>query len=431
MSRAQPEPHAGATTTAAPRFGRRWTICALLLFATTINYVDRQVIGILKPVLGEEFGWSEIDYGNIVFAFQASYALGLLLMGRLLDRLGTRRGYSFAVAFWSLAAMAHAAVGSVGGFIAARAALGLGEAGNFPAAIKAVTDWFPRRERALAVGILNAGGNVGAMLTPLIVPAIVLTLGWRWAFIVTGGLGLFWLVAWLAIYRRPEETPQLSAAELAHIHSSPIEAGSKTPWLGLLRHRQTWAYAVGKFLTDPIWWLYLFWLPDFFSRGFHLDLKSFAIPLVVVYLAADVGSVGGGWLSSRLMKRGRSPNAARKLAMLVCALAVLPVVLAPRVHDVWTAVALISLAAAAHQGWSANLLTLPSDLFPGRVVSSVVGLGGMFGAIGGMLIAKVASAILQQTGSYIPIFLIAGMAYLVALLLIHLLVPRMQPAKLD
>ncbi|HZV39361.1 MAG TPA: MFS transporter, partial [Pseudoxanthomonas sp.] len=301
----------------------------------------------------------------------------------------------------------------------------------FPAAIKAVTDWFPRRERALAVGILNAGANVGAMLTPLIVPAIVLTLGWRWAFIVTGGLGLFWLIAWLAIYRRPEETPQLSARELAHIRSSSIETGGRTPWLGLLRHRQTWAYAVGKFLTDPIWWLYLFWLPDFFSRGFHLDLKSFAIPLVVVYLSADIGSVGGGWLSSRLMQRGRSPNAARKLAMLVCALAVLPVALAPRVHDVWTAVALISLAAAAHQGWSANLLTLPSDLFPGRVVSSVVGLGGMFGAIGGMLIAKVASAILQQTGSYVPVFLIAGTAYLAALLLIHSLVPRMQPAKLD
>lgn len=431
MSPARPDPRADAVAAAAPRFGRRWTICALLLFATTINYVDRQVIGILKPVLGEEFGWSEIDYGNIVFAFQASYALGLLLMGRLLDWLGTRRGYTLAVAFWSLAAMAHAAVGSVGGFIAARAALGLGEAGNFPAAIKAVTDWFPRRERALAVGILNAGANVGAMLTPLIVPAIVLTLGWRWAFIVTGGLGLFWLIAWLAIYRRPEETPQLSATELAHIRSSPIETGSRTPWLGLLRHRQTWAYAVGKFLTDPIWWLYLFWLPDFFSRGFHLDLKSFAIPLVVVYLSADIGSVGGGWLSSRLMQRGRSPNAARKLAMLVCALAVLPVALAPRVHDVWTAVALISLAAAAHQGWSANLLTLPSDLFPGRVVSSVVGLGGMFGAIGGMLIAKVASAILQQTGSYVPVFLIAGTAYLAALLLIHSLVPRMQPAKLD
>lgn len=430
MSLAQPDPRAD-TAASTPRFGRRWTICALLLFATTINYVDRQVIGILKPVLGAEFGWSEIDYGNIVFAFQASYAVGLLLMGRLLDWLGTRRGYTFAVGFWSLAAMAHAAVGSVGGFIAARTALGLGEAGNFPAAIKAVTDWFPRRERALAVGILNAGANIGAMLTPLVVPAIVLTLGWRWAFVITGGLGLFWLAAWLAIYRRPEETAQLSAAELAHIRSSPIEAGSKTPWLGLLRHRQTWAYAVGKFLTDPIWWLYLFWLPDFFSRGFHLDLKSFAIPLVVVYLSADVGSVGGGWLSSRLMKRGRSPNAARKIAMLICALAVLPVVLAPRVHDVWTAVALISLAAAAHQGWSANLLTLPSDLFPGRVVSSVVGLGGMFGAIGGMLIAKVASAILQQTGSYIPIFLIAGMAYLFALLLIHLLVPRMEPAKLD
>lgn len=430
MSPAQPDPGT-VDAAAAPRFGRRWTICALLLFATTINYIDRQVIGILKPTLAQQFGWSEIDYGNIVFAFQASYALGLLLMGRMLDRLGTRRGYSFAVGFWSLAAMAHAAVGSVGGFIAARVALGLGEAGNFPAAIKAVTDWFPRRERALAVGILNAGANVGAMLTPLIVPAIVLTLGWRWAFIVTGALGLIWLVAWKAIYRRPEESARVSAAELAHIRSEPIEAAGKTPWLGLLRHRQAWAYAVGKFMTDPIWWLYLFWLPDFFSRGFHLDLKSFAIPLVVVYLAADIGSVGGGWLSSRLMQRGRSPNAARKLAMLVCALAVLPVALAPRVHDVWTAVALISLAAAAHQGWSANLLTLPSDLFPSRVVSSVVGLGGMFGAIGGMLIAKIASAILQHTGSYVPIFLIAGTAYLVALLLIHLLVPRMQAAALD
>lgn len=416
---------------AGRRPGHRWVICALLLFATTINYVDRQVIGILKPTLEAEFGWSEIDYGNIVFAFQASYALGLLLMGRLLDRLGTRRGYSLSVVFWSLAAMAHAAAGSVGGFVAARAALGLGEAGNFPAAIKAVSDWFPRRERALAVGIFNAGANIGAMLTPLLIPFVTLAWGWKAAFVVTGALGLLWLIAWQWVYRRPEESRFVSPAELAHIRSEPVEPGTRMPWLSLLRHRQTWAYAAGKLLTDPVWWLYLFWLPDFFSRNFHLDLKSFAIPLVVVYLAADVGSIGGGWLSSRLMKHGRSANAARKTAMLVCALAVLPVMFASQVHNVWAAVALIALAAAAHQGWSANLLTLPSDLFPTRVVSSVVGLGGMFGAIGGMCIAKIVGAILQHTGSYVWIFLIAGTAYLLALALIHALTPRMRPAALD
>ena len=412
----------------ARRGGHRWVICALLLLATTINYMDRQVIGILKPVLSRELGWTDIDYGDIVFAFQASYAVGLLLMGRLMDRLGTRRGYPLSVGIWSLAAMGHALASTVPGFIVARAALGLGEAGSFPAAVKTVAEWFPRRERALAVGIFNAGANVGAMITPLLVPWIVSAWGWRAAFVVTGAMGLLWLLAWWLVYRSPEESRFVTAAERDYIRSDvAAEPAARIPWRTLLLHRQTWAYAAGKFLTDPVWWLYLFWLPDFFNRTFKLDLKSFALPLVIVYLAADAGSIAGGWMSSRLIARGWSVNAARKTAMLACALAVVPVMFASQVGNVWAAVGLIALAAAAHQGWSANLLTSPSDMFPARVVSSVVGLGGMFGAIGGMLIAKATGSILQHTGSYLPIFIIAGTAYLVALALIQLLVPRMTP----
>jgi len=318
---------------------------------------------------------------------------------------------------------------SVAGFIAARFLLGLGEAGNFPAAIKVVAEWFPKRERALATGLFNSGTNIGALITPMVVPWITLTWGWYWAFVATGAIGLLWLAAWLPIYRPPEEHPSLSPSELAYIRSDPADPVTRVPWSAVLPKRQAWAFMLGKFLTDPVWWLYLFWVPDFLNRNYAINLGSMGPPLVAIYLIADIGSIGGGWLSSALIKRGWTVNAGRKTAMLVCALAVLPMMFASGAKDLWVAVALISLAASAHQGWSANLFTLVSDTFPRQAVGSVVGLGGMAGAIGGMLIAKLTGYLLQVTGSYVPVFLIAAFAYLVALGVIHLLVPRLEPAR--
>jgi len=428
----------------------RWVICALIFFATTINYVDRQVIGILKTTLQDEFGWSEIDYSNIVFAFQTAYAIGLLLAGRLIDRLGTKRGYAIAIVIWSIAAIAHAeatlfgpwvawvfglagfaVLPSVAGFIAARFALGLGEAGNFPAAIKTVAEWFPKRERALATGIFNSGTNVGALITPIVVPIITLAYGWYWAFVVTGVLGFGWLIWWWISYDAPERHPRLKPAELALIRSDPAESTTPIPWARLFPHRQAWAFAIGKFMTDPIWWVYLFWIPDFLNRNHGLDLSGIGPPIVVIYLVADVGSIGGGWLSSSLLKRGWTVNRARKTAMFVCAAAVTPIVFAAQTDSLWLAVALISLAAAAHQGWSANIFTLVSDTFPRRAVGSVVGFGGMAGAIGGMLISKVTGYLLEFTGSYLWVFVVASTAYLAALLVIHLLMPRIEPVNFD
>lgn len=434
----------------------RWVICALLFFATTINYVDRQIIGILKPTLVAEFGWTdERTYAAIVFSFQLAYAIGLLLAGRIMDKLGTRLGLALAVVLWSVAAIAHAGAhwmpgltlptlnldattgltvvslsAAAAGFALVRFFLGLAEAGNFPASIKAVAEWFPKRERAFATGIFNSGSNVGALLTPLAVPWITLHWGWQAAFVATGALGFLWLAFWLIFYHEPETHPRLSPAELAYIRSDPTEAVTPLKWTRLIGYRQAWAFAIGKFLTDPIWWLYLFWIPDFFSRNHGLDLKSIGLPLVVIYLVADVGSIGGGWLSSAFIKRGWTVNRSRKTAMLICALAVVPIVFAARVSNLWVAVALVSLAAAAHQGWSANVFTLVSDTFPRRAVGSVVGFGGMAGAVGGMLVSIVVGAILQSMKSYVPIFLIAGFAYLVALAIIHFLVPTLAPAKL-
>jgi ACS family hexuronate transporter-like MFS transporter len=319
---------------------------------------------------------------------------------------------------------------SVAGFIAARFALGLGEAANFPAGIKAIAEWFPRRERAFAAGLFNAGTNVGALAAPLIVPWLTLSFGWRWAFLVTGGLGFVWLLLWWRSYLAPAAHPRVGAAELAHIRSEPDDGVASLPWRAILPHRQTWAFAVGKFITDPVWWLYLFWIPDFLNSNYGLDLSTVGPPLVAIFLAADAGSIAGGWLSSRLIARGWSVNAARKTTMLTCALLVLPIGLAARTADLWTAVALVALAAAARQGWSSNLFTLTSDMFPRQAVASVVGLGGMMGAISGMLIAGVIAAILQMTGSYVPIFAIASGAYLVALACVHLLAPQLDPVRL-
>ena len=409
----------------------RWSICALLFFATTINYVDRQVLGILKPTLQGQFGWTEIDYSNIVFAFQVAYAAGLLIVGRVIDRFGVYKGFSFAVVFWSLAAMAHALAQSVMGFGIARFALGVGEAGNFPAAIKTTAEWHPRKERALATGIFNAGSNVGVIVAALVVPWVTLAYGWQWAFIVTGAMGFVWLIAWVLLYAPPEKQSRLSAAELAYIRSDAEVSEKSVPWASILRYRQTWAFAIGKMLTDPIWWVYLFWIPDFLNRNYGISLSQIGVPLITIYLIADVGSVGGGWISSSLIRRGWSVNQGRKTAMLFCAVAVVPVMFAARASSVTMAVLLIGLAAAAHQGWSANIFTLVSDMFPKRAVGSVVGFGGMFGAIGGMVISKFVGYILEWTGSYVPIFIMAGSAYLIAFLVIHILVPQMRPAMVE
>ncbi len=408
----------------------RWYICTLLFFAATINYLDRQVIGILKPTLEKEFGWSQIDYSNIVFWFQTAYAAGLLLVGRVMDWMGTRKGFSIAVIFWSIAAAGHALARSVFGFGVARFALGLGEAGNFPASIKTVAEWFPKKERALATGIFNAGTNVGVLAAAAIVPWVTASFGWKWAFIVTGLVGFVWLAFWWVIYRHPDDHPNLSEEERRHIQSDPPDPEVRTPWRRLLPHRQTWAFAVGKFMTDPIWWVYLFWLPSFLNDKYGIDLKSVALPLIIVYLIADVGSVAGGWLSSSLIQRGWTINRARKTAMLICAVSVTPIVFAAQATNVWVAVLLVGLAAAAHQGWSANMFTTASDMFPRRVIGSVVGIGGFAGALGGMIIAKVVGYILEWTDSYVPIFIIAASADLVALLVIHLLAPNLEEAEL-
>jgi ACS family hexuronate transporter-like MFS transporter len=440
----------GLSSSPAPAFRVgyvRWIICGLLFLAATINYIDRQVIGILKPTLQQEFGWSEIDYADIVFSFQLAYAIGFLFAGRLIDWVGTRTGFSIAVVLWSIAAVAHAvapAIGagvapvlawfglgysaSVAGFIFVRFLLGIGESGNFPAAIKTVAEWFPTRERAFATGLFNSGTNIGALVTPLVVPWLTYAYGWPWAFILTGLTGIVWLVFWLVLYRHPEVHPRVSATELAYIRSEPAAAPVRVPWLRLLGYRQTWAFAIGKLMTDPIWWLYLFWIPDFLSRSYGLDLGTVGPPLVAIYLIADVGSIGGGWMSSRLIAHGWSANRARKITMLTMALAVVPVAFVSQVQSLWLAVVIVGVAAAAHQGWSANLFTLTSDMFPKHAVGSVVGIGGTAGSIGGMLIAKITGYVLETTGSYLTIFAFAASGYLLALGVIQFLVPRLERA---
>ncbi|AKC86369.1 MFS transporter [Pseudoxanthomonas suwonensis] len=409
----------------------RWRVCAMLLAATTINYIDRQVLGVLAPFLQDEIGWNEIQYGYIVTAFQAAYAIGLLCAGAIIDKLGTRIGYAIAIAVWSVAAMSHALAATVVGFILARFFLGLGEAGNFPAAIKTVAEWFPRRERAFATGIFNSGSNIGAIVAPLMVPIVAVAWGWQAAFLVTGVLSATWLATWLLWYRAPEQQPRLSSSELQWIRSDPPETAVRVPWARIVRFRQAWAFVAAKFLTDPIWWFFLFWLPKFLHSEYGLTLTGLGLPLVVIFVMADVGSIAGGWLAGRFIKLGWSVNRARKGAMLVCALCVVPIVFAVRADNLWVAVALIGLATAGHQGWSANVFTLTSDMFPRHAVGSVVGMGGFAGAVGGMMIATFVGFLLHTTGSYVPVFLMAGSAYLVALLVVHLLAPRLEPARLE
>jgi len=461
-----PEPTVGAPGDGPTRrAGRlRWGICALVFAATAINYIDRQMIGILKPELSKALGWSQIDYSNIVFAFQLAYAIGYLLAGRMMDRIGVRMGFALAVLAWTLAAMAHGLIAYVPRqagvsldshswigsaailllygssaataialpvtvimFAAARFGLGLAEGGNYPAGVKTMSEWFPARERATATGIFSAGSTVGAMITPMIVPWITVHFGWPTAFYATGALGFFWLAAWWAIYRSPEEHPRLSEAERAYIQSDPPDPPGSISWWWLLCRRQTWVFVVGMFFTAPIWWFYLFWIPGFLHDRHGLNLLQTGPPLVVIYLMTDVGGIAGGWTSSRLIARGWSVNAARKIVMLICALLVVPVFAASAVSNVWAATLLIGLAASAHQGFAANMFTLVPDTVPRRAVSSVVGIGGMAGAVGGLLIAKVTGYILEWTGSYLPLFAMASVAYLVALLIMHLLNPKLAP----
>ncbi|MGA2185059.1 MAG: MFS transporter [Bryobacteraceae bacterium] len=411
----------------------RWYICGLLFFATTVCYVDRQVLGFLKPVIAKDLGWSESDYGWVVFGFMIAYAIMTPISGRVIDWLGTRTGYALAATVWGLASMSHALARNALQFGLARFGLGLGEAANFPAAVKAVADWFPRRERALATGIFNSGPNIGTMAGATIAPFVAWHFGWRWTFVVTGSLDLVFIASWLLVFRQPREHSLLSQAELALIESDrEIAPSGKIRYAHVLWKRQTWGFLIAKFLTDPVWWFYLYWVPGYLNTEFHLDISHLGPPVVIIYAAASVGSVFGGWLSGVLLKRGWAVTPARKTAMLVCALAVLPVVFVQFANGrLWVAVALLSLATAAHQGWSSNLFTVASDVFPRAAVGSVVGLGGMGGSVGGMLVAPAIGYWLRFSHSaYGPVFFVLGFMYLLALAILHLLVPKLDPAQM-
>jgi len=415
------------------RMGRvRWTICAMLFAATSINYMDRQVIAILKPTLMKPIaqhgiGMTEAGYGHIGAAFMIAYALGLILAGRFVDKVGTRVGYIVIMAVWSLSAMGHALANSVLEFGIARFSLGLGEAGNFPAAIKTVAEWFPQSERSFATGIFNSGTNVGAILAPIIVPWVTLRYGWHAAFLATGVFSALWIIVWFNKYRKPADHPTLTGAELRHIYREAAEQmGPSTPWVKLLSIRQTWAFSIPKFLTDPIWWFFLFYLPSYFSDKFQLDLSHLGLPLVLVYSASTVGSIGGGWLPALFRRAGFSTTRSRLAAMLCCACAVVPIFLVNYVQSEWVAIALLSLATAAHQGWSANLFTTASDMFPRSAVGSVTGIGGMAGAAGGALLINYAGYILQLTHSYATLFAIAASVYLIAMLILVTLAPGLR-----
>jgi MFS transporter, ACS family, hexuronate transporter len=422
----------------------RWGIVALLFFATTINYLDRQIIGLLKPTLSAQLHWTETDYSHIVMAFTAFYALGLVLFGNIIDKIGTKLGYTFSLIIWSLAAIGHAVARSTFGFGVARSALGIGEGGNFPAAIKTVAEWFPKKERALATGIFNSGANIGAVVAPILVPWILGIYGWQMAFIITGAIGFIWLIFWLIFYETPSKHKKLTAGEYGFIHSDLDEVYINTneenqvKWIKLLGIRQTWTFVTGKFLTDPIWYFLLFWLPSYFSSTFHIDLTKPSLPLVIVYTATTIGSIGGGQLSSWLIKRGWPVFKARKTAMLLFALCVVPIMTARFATNIWQAVGLIGLAAAAHQAWSANIFTTASDVFPKKAISSVVGIGSMAGAVGGFFLPQFIGYILDASKKaghivtgYNIIFLICGSAYLLAWVLMHLLSPKMKKVDLD
>ncbi len=424
----------------------RWTILSLVFFATTINYLDRQVISLLKDdYLEPLFNWTESDYANIVIVFQLTYALGMIGVGRVIDKIGTKLGYAFSLIVWSVAAVGHALATSTIGFMVARGFLGVSESGNFPAAIKTVAEWFPKKERAFATGLFNSGSNIGAIIAPLTVPLIAVYMGWQWAFIITGAIGFIWLIFWFKIYETPSKHKKLSREEYDYIHSDAEEASqeagpeNKMNWMKLLTFRQTWAFVVGKFLTDPIWWFYLFWLPSFLNKQYGMTKTDYALPIAIVYTMTTFGSIFGGWLSGYFINKGWEVYKARRTAMLFFALLVLPVVFAQALgqHSYWYAVLIIGLAASAHQAWSANIFTTTSDMFPKKAVASVTGIGGMAGALGGILIAKAAGVLLDhykalgaiETGYYI-MFLICGSAYLTAWIIFNLLAPKMKRVEI-
>jgi ACS family hexuronate transporter-like MFS transporter len=411
---------------------QRWVICALLFFATVIAYVDRGVLAYIEKFLsGVIPGLKPENYGFILGAFQAGYAIGMLIAGGLTDKLGTRKAFAVAICFWSVAAMLPGAAFSVVTFAVAMFLLGLGEAALFPVCIKTVAEWFPKRERATATGIFNSGANIGNMTVPLVVPLLVSVLSWRGAFVAAGSLGYVWLIFWMTIYRAPEQHRSVSKAELDLILSDAAEKISRVPWSHVIPCKETWAFAIVKFLTDPIWWFYLFWLPLYLQTTFQLSLRGCQLPITIVYAVSLVGSVYGGSISSGLIKRGVSPNAARKIAMTICAACVVPVISAPFLHNLWLVVAVVGLATAGHQGWSATVFTLPSDMFPKAAVASVTGIGGMAGAIGGVLLQPATGIIVQYTHSYVPLFVLACLAYPLALLVIHGISPRLAPAKIE
>lgn len=417
-----------------PPAGRyRWVVCALLFASTTICYIDRQIFGLLKPTLDAELGWSETDYGDIIATFSLLYALGYLFGGRLMDAIGVRRGLSLAVAGWSVSAALHGLMSSVIGFKLVRGALGLTEGGNFPAAIKAVREWFPPQERALATGLFNAGSNIGALVTPIALPFVVLLVGWRAAFLIAGALGLIWVVLWLRFYETPERQRRLSAEELAHIRSGDDGgAPAKVRWATLFTYRGTWAYALGMLLTSPVWWFYLNWVPGYLHARFGIDMMASIAPLVVIYLVADAGSIAGGWLSSRLIKRGMPVLRARVVAMLCMALCPIPVAFVSGVPGMWPAVLLIALAAAGHQGLSANLYTIVSDTMPANAVSSVIGIGGFAAGIAGMFVAMAVGRVLDATGgNYLILFVGAAAAYPLAVAVMTVILRGRHPPAPD
>ncbi len=459
---------------AGPIGNYRWIICGLLFFATTLNYMDRQVLALLLPTLQDPvkgIGLTQVQYGMIVSIFSFAYAIGLLLSGNIIDRIGTKKGYAAAVMLWSFAALCHFFVtvpaitnklgsaahllarlllpvplighsswianigilsGAVVGFGIVRFLLGLGESGNFPAAVKTTAEWFPRKERALATGIFNSGTNIGATIAPFLVGFVVLRFGWHYAFLTTGFFAAVWLVLWLTIYSPPEKDTHVSPAELAYINSDPPESTEKIPWARLFPHRQTWAYLCGKMLTDPIWWFYLYWLPGFLFAKYGLSITAMGLPLLIIYNTCTIGSVFGGWLPGKLLSMGWTVNRARKTSMLIYACGMIPIIFIGRAPNIWVAIALISLATSSHQAWSCNLFTLASDMFPRRAVASIVGIGGFGGSCAMMVFGTFVGFVLKMTNNnYVPLFILAGSAYLVAILTIHLLVPKLSPVKLD
>ena len=419
----------------------RWVICGLIFTATSLLYVDRLTIGYLKPSLSAQYHWTEADYASVVQFFMFAYAIGFLVFGQLIDKLGAKRGYIIAVSVWTLAHVGCALIGFLPiewvlvSFMVSQAVLGLGQGGNFPAALKVVAEWFPQRERSLAIGWFNAGSNLGAILTPLIVPFVLLAFGWQWAFVATGLLSILWLLIWIPFYSRPSESRFTSKEELAYIESDPYVAVKQLPWIKVLLKRETWAYGLGKLLTDPVWFFYSFWLPSYFSGAYLKDYGLFLgvqLPIILIFLISDFGSVIGGWMSSAMIKAGLSVNKARKFSLLICAACVLPVAfLTMLTSDLWFTVAIIGIAAAAHQAFSANLMTLTSDLMPKVAVGRCSGIGGTAGAIGGIIMAKGVAKALSGLGGYSMVFLVAGIIYIVAVVVIHLLSPRLKPAKFD